>query len=488
MQKLISYLKVGQAKGTPRIWIQSRRLSAAGFDVGQSYSVDVSPDDFQITLRADATGPRIVSRKKKGDDQVPVIDLNNKTLSEIIPGSVERVRVSVSDGVIEVTLHPDDKRAVERLARLKEKLEKGAPLATGEICAGGGIMADAMHRGFKDSGVNTRLSLAVEKESDYLDQLLKNHKLVSSDTVVVEGGMEEVDLDALPLLEVLSSGIPCLGASQAGRTRNKLAAAEEHSSVGNLFVPFLAIVKKTNPAIVLLENVPQWASTVSQHVIRTTLAGWGYDIHETRLDRSLGAFEDRKRFCMVAVTKGVEFDWDRLLPVAPVPASLGQLMDDVPLDSPRWNAVPYLFEKAKKDKAAGKGFAMNIVDETASRVLTIPANYWKWQSTGTLIQHPEDPSLFRLLTPAEHARCKGVPVSLIEGLSDTKAHQILGQSVLHPAFRAVARLIGESILALKSLVPAFDEAVEISHDEQPLAQLSSSSMTTGVKGQIALAL
>lgn len=487
MKKLISYLKVGQAKGTPRIWIQSRRLTAAGFDVGQSYSVDIAPDDFRITLRADADGPRIVSRKKKGEDQVPVIDLNNRALNTIIPGSVERVRVSVSDGVIEVTLHPDDMRAAERLSRLKDKLDKGEPLATGEFCAGGGIMADALHRGFAESGVATEMAVAVEKEGDYLDELLKNRALINDKTLVVEGGIEEVDLESLPLLDILASGIPCLGASIAGRSKNKLAAAEEHSSVGNLFVSFLSIVKRCNPALVLLENVPQWDSTISQHVIRTTLAGWGYDIHENRLDRSLGAFEDRKRFCMVAVTKGIEFDWDKLRPSGDVPASLGELMDDVPLDSPRWNTVPYLFEKAKRDKAAGKDFSMNIVDEHAARVVTITANYWRWQSTGTLIRHPEDQKLFRLLTPAEHARCKGVPLELIEGLSDCKAHHILGQSCLHPVFRAVARLIGECV---KGLVPvASTQRGALKPEITDVCEVKAGSITAiPIERQISLAL
>lgn len=61
--------------------------------------------------------------------------------------------------------------------------------------------------------------------------------------------------------------------------------------------------------------------------------------------------------------------------------------------------------------------------------------------------HPENEALARIFTPLEHCRLKGIPAYMVEGVSDTTAHQILGQSVIYPAFVAVAKQLGTSIAA-----------------------------------------
>jgi DNA (cytosine-5)-methyltransferase 1 len=52
------------------------------------------------------------------------------------------------------------------------------------------------------------------------------------------------------------------------------------------------------------------------------------------------------------------------------------------------------------------------------------------------------------MTPAEHARVKTIPESLIEGLAATTAHEVLGQSVIFSAFVAVGELLAKTILGL----------------------------------------
>ena len=57
-------------------------------------------------------------------------------------------------------------------------------------------------------------------------------------------------------------------------------------------------IKELSPAILVLENVPEYQSTVSMHMIRETLTDWRYKLHEVIVGRELGAFEDRKRLCL----------------------------------------------------------------------------------------------------------------------------------------------------------------------------------------------
>jgi len=70
----------------------------------------------------------------------------------------------------------------------------------------------------------------------------------------------------------------------------------------------------------------------------------------------------------------------------------------------------------------------------------------KGGSTDPLLAHPEREGVYRLFTANEHARIKEIPEHLIEGMSQSKAHQLLGQSVLFTPVKALFERIGISLL------------------------------------------
>lgn len=444
----LANLAVGQKFGLPRVWLQSKALEKEGFSIGERFDVDLDAGRAVIKIRISESGARIVSRKKSGTSEIPVIELHNNSLAEWLPAHAKRVRVCAKSGVIEITVHRDDDAALDRLDALKERLAAGKPLRVGEVAVGGGVMSDALHQGFKDSGIDSQLSFAIEKESVYLSQFVKTCRSSTKETLFIESGMEDVDVGELPSVDILAAGIPCVGASLQGRTSKKLSCAEACDSSGALFFSWLAIVKACNPSVVLLENVPQWANTASQMVIRSCLSQWGYEISEGELSRETGGFEDRHRFCMVAVTKGLnKFEFKDLLPSAPTPSNFASIMESVPSGDPMWKEYRYIWDKLERDKKKKSGFAPFVIDAngSATKVNTIVRNYAKVQSSGALVKHPTNQRLYRLLTPLEHCKAKAVPERIIEGLSNVVAHQILGQSVLYPAFRSVARLLASLI-------------------------------------------
>lgn len=83
----------------------------------------------------------------------------------------------------------------------------------------------------------------------------------------------------------------------------------------------------------------------------------------------------------------------------------------------------------------------------STSVGTIGRGYSKARSTEPFLAHPVDQGLSRLFTAVEHARLKGIPESLVAGVSETTAHEILGQSVIYPVFEAVGKAIGQSLMA-----------------------------------------
>ena len=97
---------------------------------------------------------------------------------------------------------------------------------------------------------------------------------------------------------------------------------------------------------------------------------------------------------------------------------------------------------------------MQVVTAFDTKCPTITKGYSKVRSTDPKVQHPSNPDLLRQFTPAEHARVKGIPEHLVVGMSATLAHELLGQSICYAPFKAVGRLIGSTLKALRPTLAA----------------------------------
>ena len=439
-----SFVKLSPHKGGRRLWIQGLRLEEAGYGIATSYAIEYDRQESRVTLKLSRYGEKKVSRKKVGDRYYPLIDLVNQELARIFVG-VEQVQVELHEGVIVIQYHHLDKARIERERVLWDRLRSGFVIRTGSMAHGAGILDYYLHRGMEDCGIRAGMVWAVEMENSYLQSSLNNNPIWAYESQAIEGRIEDVDSRELQKPDMLIAGLPCTGASKAGRSKNKLRYAEAHESAGTAFLGWLMAIRDQSPAILVLENVVEYRNTVSMHLIRETLEHWRYKVHEVIVGRELGAFEDRKRFCMIAVSEGIDFQFD-LEPVREREATLGEILEDVPLEAKCWNRCDYLHRKEEKDKAAGKGFSMQIVDENSIKVGTIGRQYHKWRSTEPLVRHPTDPNLKRLLTVNEIAKVKGIDASLVKGMSRTKQIEMLGQSVLGAVFQAVGRNIAQCLI------------------------------------------
>lgn len=450
MMKHYEIRKIGHNKGAPRVWIEGRQPASAGFAPGLAYTVEVERRRRAVVLRLVDNGPRRVSRKESRGREIPVIDINSIETLSVFEG-MDQIRVIARDGVIYLLPLANEERKAERVERLRDELEHGRPITMGSLSHGGGILSLALHKGMEEAGLKTKLAFANDIRPELLQHASEVNPAWDQDTVALAAPMQELVFDSrtmehLQPVSVLEAGIPCTGASLSGRAKNGTSCAEAHPDVGHLVVAFLAIIARVNPAVILLENVVPYANTASMHIIRNQLRDFGYDVHETVLDAAeFNALEHRQRMCMVAVTEGIEFDWAGLIKPERIERRLGEVLEDVPLDASCWSEMGYLKVKEERDKAAGKGFAMQICTPESTKVGTIGTGYQKNRSTEPKVQHPDNPDLLRLLTPAEHAGVKGIPPALVEGLSATTAHEVLGQSIVFAPFVAVGQLIARSL-------------------------------------------
>jgi DNA (cytosine-5)-methyltransferase 1 len=482
--------KVGLHRGKPRVWLDAQ-VAKAGLEAGQRY--DVIVNGTTIVLQANPDGSRVVSgkRSKDGETMNPLIDLNSQELLAIFDGMTS-VRVAVKQGEIYILPLASELKKRERFTRLKQKLESGEPLAIGSISHGGGIMAHAIHQGLSAAGHTTKLAFANEIREELLEHAQIHNDAWSSDTKVFAAPMQELAFDErgianIPKTEIFEAGIPCSGASKSGRAKRGLAHAESHPEVGHLVVAALVILSKTNPAIACIENVPSYANTSSADILRGQLRDMGYVTHERVLNgNQWGALENRDRWFMVAVTEGIAFDFDQLMPPNTIPRELKDVLDPIPLDDPQWKTMDGLKAKEVRDLAAGKGFKMQSYGESATSVGTITKGYSKVRSTDPRAIHPENPDLLRQFTPGEHARIKNVPEHLVAGLSQTIAHEVLGQGVIHNKVADVGQHIGNALnrLAGKVEIPLAGRSAnaQVTEVEQPIQTIEA--LAANIVGRI----
>lgn len=449
MMATIINTKLGESRGRKRVWLEGHKLIREGYEPGMKFNIEVR--DNQILLHTADEGRFTVSKRSRNGILMPIIDLTASEIAEVFDG-VEQLRVAISRGKIVISAHHQQQLVKDRVKRILDKLSKGEQLKTCSIFHGGGVLDRSVHEGLKHEGVKSKIAVAIERESKYLDSSLRNNlELWDDDSVVIESSVQDVVMDRNPPpVDILVASPPCTGASLAGRSKLKLEFAESHSEAGSTFFGLLQFVQILNPALVIIENVVAYKDTASMVVIRSVLSSLGYDIHESILDGvEFGALEKRQRLCVVAVSKGLEgFSFEDVLPTRTKEHQIKDILEDIPQDSKRWKSYDYLADKEKRDKAAGKGFARQLLTGSEGFCGVIGRGYAKARSTEPFIINDVNPELSRLFTPLEHCRVKGIPEQVIAGLSDTTAHEILGQSVIFPAFKAVAKAIGKHLKAL----------------------------------------
>ncbi|MDO9178666.1 MAG: DNA cytosine methyltransferase [Agitococcus sp.] len=439
---------VGNHRGAPRVWLQGANPARAGFTPGSTYRIEEGPD--YLVLQLTLEGDKVVSKKLENGVWIPVIDLNSQKMLDRFK-AFGALRIIMMEGEIWMCPLASDKRKQTRLQRLRKKLQENKPIAMGGIAYGLGVLDHALHAGMEEEGLKTELGFANEVRPELIDQAQEYNSTFTATTQALIGPMQEIAFDEKTMarvkqVDVLAAGLPCSGASLAGRAKRKLSHPEDHPLVGHLVVAGLAFIAKVNPAMFVLENVPAYQNTASSSILRNQLRDWGYDVHEREfLATEWGDLEKRNRWCMVAVTPGIPFDFAEMQPEPFVVRSLSDVLEKPEAVVDRWSEMPGLKAKLERDRADGKGFEMQIYTGEESHINTLTKGITKNRSTDPKIQHPENKDLLRIPTAKEHALCKGVPLELITGLAQTPAHEMLGQGICYKPFKALGVYIAKCL-------------------------------------------
>lgn len=259
-----------------------------------------------------------------------------------------------------------------------------------------------------------------------------------------------------PKFDVLCAGFPCQPFSIAGVSKkNSLGRATgfEDKTQGTLFFDVCSILKSRRPKAFLLENVKNLCSHDKGRtfqVIRESLEELDYEVFYKVIDGQHYVPQHRERILIVGFDRkrfgqDVPFSFD-ISPAVPKPTIAG-ILEPKPeakytLTDKLWN---YLRAYAEKHRAAGNGFGYGIAPKDGvSR--TLSARYYKDGSEILIEQPGKNP---RRLTPRECARLMGYPDEFQIVVSDTRAYQQFGNSVVMPLMADIAKDIVETLSKLE---------------------------------------
>jgi len=437
-----------------RVWLEGKRL-ARHVQVGTPMEVKDTEQGIHVIFGS-KDGTRTVSKRGSGETQVPVIEINEAN-SEFLKSVSEdtMLRIAITDKGIRITPNQEvvENRIQERETRTINKQKNGETMEIGSIFCGGGTFDFMGHKGFEKAGLSTVIRLAIDNCQDAMENMAENVSHVfDRKSILIESDISLLKFnDNMPKLDILKITPPCVDASAAGKAKkgNKI----ETSKTAHLVYYYSQLLDKTNPSYVIMENVPEFQSEASFLVFQGLLNQWGYKTQIRIIDahKEKFALETRKRMFLVAESEGLAgtFDLEAVECLRTVPATLGEVLDDVAEDDKSWSPKIGLIEKQERDIKAGKGFRMQVFNELSKYIGTLRAQYQKSGSSDPLVAHPDaSKKLFRIVNKNEHARCKGIDEALVHNRTEGQAHKILGNGLVGTVAEAICYNLAKAIKAI----------------------------------------
>lgn len=367
--------KLGERNGTKRVWIESQKLFSVDFSKEMRFEPYYDFENKRVVLKP-GMSHKMTYREK---NESLIIDILNRNVNEIFEG-FEHVCIKLYEN--EIVIEPLKEEIKQNFA--KSKSNTNTPKSI-EIFAGGGTLVKALH----DAGVQT--VVAIDLEDKYLQSLEANNPNI----VTHCGDLAKLDVNLLPKdANLLVASLPCEGYSQSQLTDKK----RENHPTGSLAFYVLNIVNVIRPAVVLIEEVPNFKNSAMAALCRYVFTSMGYHISETELIGSdYGSLTKRKRFCMVAsIKKGFEFDES----LKSTNSKIVQDILEIPVENREWldaknNAtIAYSIGKEKEHIRKGEGFRIGRTYLEDTVTPTITKGYYAGRLTDPLLCHPSLPDTY----------------------------------------------------------------------------------------------
>lgn len=411
-----------EKNGVKRIYLESNRLDGTLFEPGVKISVEKQRKRVVITP-AEGDAKNTVSRRRTK----PVIDIYNKEITDALSG-VDEIKVIVSvDRIIIEALEENVKQNAARA-----KFRKKQTYTMSEMFGGGGTLAKA----FADEGFVP--VTVIEREERYVQNYERNFPGVTSYCIDVR----KVDYASLPHTDIAVLGVPCDKHSQLFTTNpNNKELVAEAGETGYLTMYALRFIEAIRPAVLVVEEVVPYMTSVSAVILRKMLADMGYHIWEDVLaGQDFGSLTSRRRYCMVASMKE---GFKLVKQLGLFRKNVGDILEDGAgewLHEGNSQTIRTFKAHVEKQKAKGNCFRMETVQAWSTKVPTITRGYYKFKTTNPILKNG-DRDEYRFFTKRELARIHGLPDDFILPEAKSTAGEIVGQGVVYEVFNTVAKSV-----------------------------------------------
>jgi DNA (cytosine-5)-methyltransferase 1 len=443
----VSNAKLGKHKGHSRLYIQGKYLSKAGFEPSQKLKMIINQDSIELIVSENGT--TTISKKVKGENVIPVIDILSDDLKRNL-GSELEIRVHNQS----IILKPS---RIERAKSLRENSEDQK--RCGSLFAGGGLLSQAA----KMAGYSERF--AVEIDSRYADVYSDNYP----ESMILNQSVHEVNLEDIPDIDLLLAGIPCqpyCRSRRSGKGYEKGSVPESHE-LGDMtywtlrIIEYLAVERGTLKSVVI-EEAPDYLNSGSAKILIHVLERIGFNVKSEVMDsKEYGSIQSRNRSVIVATQEEYSF---------PAKSTCRNGISNI-LEKNRehdWfdrncENKKWLYSHWDKQTAKGNNFANGLIKKGSdTNVQAIKKRYFAGQGDNPVLVN-ESGTKHRWFTLKEVQRMFELPEDYILNVPKTIAGEILGQGVVVGLFKQVIMNINTEVIS--TLV---DEVLVREWNEEPV--------------------
>lgn len=327
---------------------------------------------------------------------------------------------------------------VKRLEQLSNDVAS-KQITHSSLFHGGGSLDSVFKQYISDQDFDHNLALVSEINDQYLQHSFEvNRESFKPNTTILNGDISHYDSEQYNHIRssLMSLGIVCKGASNAGKASLKLKNAEAHPTAGFLFYDSLKFIAFIDPSITVIENTNTYKNTASYSAIKEVLKALKYSFVDGILNSNdFGTIETRKRLFLVACDDQDALQNENIFAqkhhVFGPKRTVNMVVDHtISNDDPTYKDYSALKEKEIRDIAEGKGFRRSLYSGSESSVCLFRQTYIKAGSCDPYYQHPTNPELSRLFSIQEHAQLAGYPLDFINKANCKGRdiiHSILGQ-------------------------------------------------------------
>lgn len=291
-----------------RICLSSNWLGVYGFNPGDRHNVTPLSGASGLEVTFDAQGTnKVCERKYKTRRNNPfetLIDIQGQgVINAGIPSYTERVHFEMRKNRILITPLMNEVFAIAK--RLRQSID---PYSAFVAMTGGIDVRCLLDCGFKIDAVLEHRPQEKRDRTNLTETGMLNvlanaapRLAISEDITKIHWGKIERLMDDAPPTAVLHLSLQCDDFTNIKSTSLKERSLADLSTSRDLVYDGLRLIETVRPAVVLLEQVPGFATSSEGHLFNIKLRRWGYHVSDAVMSAPyFDGLTTRKRYYVVA--------------------------------------------------------------------------------------------------------------------------------------------------------------------------------------------